>query len=1050
MQTRFEAYLEELTRTPVAQHTELTGRGALQDLLEDFAGEAGGRKVGVQHEPGRQKDKGAPDFAIRHQGRILGYVEVKPIGASLDPVLKSEQIERYVELSGNLLVTNYLEFVWLREGDAAAREIVAFPTDLETRRIHVRPERAEAVASLLQGFLSVAPEGIGSSRDLAQALATRSRLLRDELTRELIRQEKEHREGKLYGLYAVFRDQVFHELTLQEFADAFAQMLAYGLFLARLNAPAETVVTLRNARNHIPGSFRLIRELVDFLEELEKPEYDATRWIVEEILSIVNGLDLAAIHEDLSFRQRRAIDRGLRARDEEEHRLFERDPFMYFYEDYLAAYDKAMRKSRGVYYTPVPVVNFIVRAVDDILKRDFGIAEGLAGHERVTVLDFACGTGTFLLETFERIFENIGGPEAGVAGHVVREHMLRNIYGFEYLIAPYTIAHLKLSQYLADKGHPLEGDERLGVYLTNTLEPVEPQTNLLLPAVSEEVEKAQEVKDKPILVILGNPPYSGHSKNKGEWITKAVAEYKFVWEIDDKGREVKKPLGEKNPKWLQDDYVKFLRFAQWKMDAVEEGVVGVITNHSWIDNPTFRGMRQSLMRTFDQIYVLDLHGNTKKKERTPDGGKDENVFDIEQGVAISLFVKKPGLKRGVWHGDLWGKRIEKYGRLAAETMVSLPWKKVEPRTPFCLFAWQDQRRREEYDSGFSVPDIFPVNSVGIVTARDRLTIHFTKDELMQTVRDFAALDPEIAREKYGLGRDVQDWRVEWAQQDLTNNGPDESFAVPVSYRPFDGRWTYYTGHSRGFICRPRSGVMRHLLRSGNLALITSRLTKGEDFRHVQITDKITEVICMSPKTSNNGFIFPLFIISENSIRTENFSPDFRRWLNARYEHHYSPEEILGYIYAVLHCPAYRKRYAEFLRIDFPRIPFPERAGDFEALSRLGWSLIEAHLLRNAPKRGLAAYHGTGDHVVEKVRYSSKEEAVWINKNQHFAPVPAPVWAFRIGGYQVLDKYLKSRKGRKLSLDEITHLGRIADALAFTIERMERIDEAWRKAFPERT
>ena len=442
------------------------------------------------------------------------------------------------------------------------------------------------------------------------------------------------------GLYQIFRDQVFHELTLGEFADAFAQMLAYGLFLAKLNSNGE-VITLANARQFVPGSFRLIRELVQFLYDLAAPEYAGIRWLVEdEILSMMNGLDLHAIHEDLSFKHRKAISRKVRAKDEEEHRLFERDPFIYFYEDFLGKYDAKMKKARGVYYTPPPIVNFIVRAVDDILKETFDIPDGLADHKRVTVLDFACGTGTFLLEVFQRIFDNIGGADSAKAALIVRDHMLKKVFGFEYLIAPYTIAHLKLSQYLSDQGHPLKGNERLQVFLTNTLEPIKPQSNFLLPAVSAEVEAAQTIKDREILVIVGNPPYLGESKNKGPWIRAAINGYKFTFETNGAGREVRKPLGEKNSKWLNDDYVKFIRFAQMKMDAVNEGIVGIITNHSWLDNPTFRGMRQSLMRSFDQIYVLDLHGNAKKKERSPDGSDDQNVFDIEQGVAISLLVKE--------------------------------------------------------------------------------------------------------------------------------------------------------------------------------------------------------------------------------------------------------------------------------------------------------------------------------------------------------------------------------------------------------------------------
>ena len=666
----FAFYLGALSETPLDEHTEFTGRTALENLLRAVASEEAGGRTRVQQEPKREAGKGAPDFKVSRQGMILGYAETKPVGENLDRVLKSDQLKKYRSLSSNILLTDYLHFIWINR-DGVQREALCHATDLEYRKFTVREDRAAAVAGLLRGFFSTAPEGIGRSQQLALALAVRSRLLRDNLGEEMVRQEKEHKEGKLYGLYQVFRDQVFHELTLKEFADAFAQMLAYGLFLARINSGSETV-TLQNARQFVPGSFRLIRELVEFLPVLEEQNYRNVRWVVEEILSIVNGLDMAAIHEDLSFRQRRAVSRKVRAGDEEEHRLFERDPFIYFYEDFLKAYDAATRKSRGVYYTPPPVVNFIIRAIDDILKNSFGIADGLADHRRVTVLDFACGTGTFLLEVFERIFEQIGGPDAGRADLIVREHLLKNMFGFEYLIAPYTIAHLKLSQYLKDKGHMLKEDDRLNIFLTNTLEPVEPQKNLLLPAVTAEVEAAQEIKEQPILVITGNPPYAGHSKNKGRWIREAVRKYREGFP------ELSKPG---QGKWLQDDYVKFIRFAQMKMESVDEGIVGVITNHSWIDNPTFKGMRKSLLESFDKIYILDLHGNSKKKERAPNGASDENVFDIEQGVAISLFIKGVGAEREILHADMWGKRLPKYQSIYFSSVSSLQWRKLQVEAP---------------------------------------------------------------------------------------------------------------------------------------------------------------------------------------------------------------------------------------------------------------------------------------------------------------------------------------------------------------------------------
>jgi predicted helicase len=1043
----FDRYLLALRKTPIDDKTEHTDRAALQDLLQAIANE-GGSGIAVQHEPKRIAQKGAPDFKITKSGLILGYVENKAIGENLSKVLKSDQITKYKSLSDNIMLTDYLQFIRINKYGAPQSERLCDQTDLENPKFQLREDRAAAVGKILQGFFSTAPEGIGRAQQLAMALATRSKLLRDYLGEELVRQEREHKEGRLYGLFQIFRDQVFHELELKEFADAFAQMLAYGLFLARLNSNSQPI-TLHNAREYVPGSFRLIRELVDFLTELEKDEYRDVRWVVEEVLSIVNGLNLPAIHEDLSFRQRKAISRKVRAADEEEHRLFERDPFIYFYEGYLRAYDKETSKGRGVYYTPPPIVNFIVRAVDDIFKESFDIRDGLADNQRVTVLDFACGTGTFLLEVFQRIFDNIGGPESGRADLIVRDHLLKNLFGFEYLIAPYTIAHLKLSQYLKDQNHPLKNDERLQVFLTNTLEPIHPEPHFLLPAITAETEAAQTVKDQPILVITGNPPYSGHSRNKGVWISAAINGYKFTTELDEAGREIKKPLGERNPKWLNDDYVKFIRFAQLKMDAVAEGVVGIITNHSWLDNPTFRGMRQSLMRSFEQIYILDLHGNAKKKEHAPDGSKDENVFDIEQGVAISLFVKRPGLERGVWRGDLWGKRLEKYKAVAEGTLKSVDLSAIEPTASHYLYHYQDTDIRAEYEQGVPVPDILSVSSVGVVTSRDRLAIHFTRQDLLHTVRNFIALDAEDARKAYSLGKDVQDWKVAWAQEDVRASGPSDNCAVPVLYRPFDTRWTYFTGKSSGFLVRPRPTTMRNMLRGDNIGLITSRLTKGETFQHAQVTDHICEVICMSPKTSNNGFLFPLYLCSDDGKRSENLSLNFRAFIDARYEHHYTPEEILGYIYAVLHAPTYRTRYAEFLRIDFPRVPFPGSADDFEKLSKLGWAMVQAHLLRELPRKKLAEYHGKGDHTVEEVRYSPQERSIWINKTQSFKPVPQAVWDFHIGGYQVLDKYLKSRKGRVLSLDEINHVSAIADSLAFTIEQMAKIDKAYQAAFAER-
>jgi predicted helicase len=1040
----FAEYLKRLRKIATAEKTEHTDRTAIELLLEEFAKSAG-RGVKVQHEPKRIADKGAPDFKVGKSGMILGYVETKALGENLTKVRKSDQITRYRSLSGNILLTDYVEWIWLK-GDAVQSESLCAESDLENPKFRLRDDRVEAVSRLIEGFFSTTPEGIGRAETLALALATRAHLLREYLGVELVRQEREHREGRLFGLFEVFKTQVFHELTLAEFADAFAQMLAYGLFLARLNADANTTITLANVRQHVPSSFRLIRELVSFLDELNNEEYAAIRWVAEEVLSIVNGLDLTAIHEDLSFRQRKAVSRAVRAKDEEEWRLFSRDPFVYFYEDFLAKYDAKMKKSRGVYYTPPPIVNFIVRAVDDILKDKFEITDGLADHKRVTVLDFACGTGTFLLEAFQRIFDNIGGPQSGRANLIVRDHILKNLFGFEYLIAPYTIAHLKLSQYLSDKGHPLKEKERLRVYLTNTLEPIHPEPNFLLPAVTEESEAAQAVKDRQILAIVGNPPYAGHSKNKGQWISAAIDGYKIV-----NG----KPLNEKNPKWLQDDYVKFIRFAQLKMDAVDQGVVGIITNHSYLDNPTFRGMRQSLMHTFNQVWILDLHGSTKPRERTPPNTPNENVFDIQKGVCIAIFIKKPEEESGIWFSELWGTRQQKYEAAAAASIHSISWEKVAFSDPYYMFRPLDWTGWEPYREGRQIADslspndekvqMFELSTLGFQTHRDDFAISFTKSEMEEKLKRFAnskVSDDQITQQ-YGI-KSNRDWSLRESRA-VALKGP---MPVPqmVAYRPFDIRWSEFSTLTMDY---PRRELQDHVAGKNNLCLLVSRQIGTADWRHVAIAEYPAESCYISDGSTEQNYCFPFYrYIASTGSKIENLSTSFRNFLDDRYGYHYSTEEVIGYCYAVLHAPLFRSRYAEFLRIDFPRIPFAESVDNFEKLSKLGWALVQSHLLKEFPRIKLAQFQDNGDYVVDTVRYSEVEQAVWINKEQSFRPVPDEVWGFHIGGYQVIEKYLKSRKGRALTLDEIDHVAAVADSLAFTIKLMERIDEAYRTAFPD--
>jgi predicted helicase len=540
-----------------------------------------------------------------------------------------------------------------------------------------------------------------------------------------------------------------------------------------------------------------------------------------------------------------------------------------------------------------------------------------------------------------------------------------------------------------------------------------------------------------------------------------------------------KPLGEKNSKWLQDDYVKFLRFAQWKIEQAGQGVVGMITNHGYRDNPTFRGMRQSLLRTFDDIYLLDLHGNSLKKETSPDGSPDKNVFDIRQGVAIALFVKRLPAQAGggktkadavVRHADLFGPREDKYAWLSAHDAANTRWRKLAPRSGGYLFIRRDETAMRRYESYPALPAIFPVNSVGIVTARDALTIHGTEREAWNTVNTFSKMDPELARKGYGLGKDARDWKVALAQQDLKDSGPAREKLARIQYRPFDIRYTYYTGKTRGFLCMPRPEVMRHMLAGENLALVTCRQLAKSGWEHAWVSDKLVDDCLVSNRTRERGYVFPLYLYPESKAaetskagrsrlmtmmlfepkefygaKKPNLNPDLVAALTAAYGKEPTPEALFHYIYAVLYAPAYRAKYAEFLKADFPRIPFPAEAKLYRKLVALGEKLVALHLLKSPDLDSPACrFEGEGDGFVGKdktpgLRYDAGEQRVYINAKQHFAPVSEAVWAYQVGGYQVCEKWLKDRRGHRLELDDIRTYCRIVTALARTLALQEQID-----------
>lgn len=1024
--TEFESYFKSLQSQKIRDITEHSHRPALKTLVESLVGS----KVKVLHEPKREGKFGSPDFKITHTESIIGYIENKKIEENLDKILKSDQIKKYQKLSDNILITNYIDWIWIKGGEIQKRETLCYITDIESKKAKLDKTKADAVEKLIKSFLSQAPKEIADAKKLAEELAIRAKLLKDFLFDELKRQQEENTDGRLFQLYETFRSFVFHELTISEFADAFAQNLVYGLFLAKLNADTQTV-NLYNAKKFIPASFELIKELVNFLDELDNDEYRGTRWIVEEVLTIMNNLDLPAIQDSLSFTKRR----------KDADNLTIKDPYVYFYEDFLGAYDKKLKKAKGVYYTPPPVVNFIVRAINDILKETFKLKDGLGDKNKVTVLDFATGTGTFLVEMLQQIFEKLP-KDSGKKDLIIKEHVLKNIFGFEYLIAPYTIAHLKLSQFLKDNGYELKAKERLQVYLTNTLEPIPAQIKIpLLPALTEESKQAQVVKDKPVLVITGNPPYSKKSKNNGEWIVNLIETYKYV---------DGKHFGERQ-NWLRDDYVKFIRFAQDKMDKVEEGIVGVITNHSFLDNVTFRGMRQSLLNSFDKLYFVNLHGSAKKEGDVPSGiSKDDNVFDIEQGVSISFFIKKRGITKEIFYSDFWGSRKQKYELSLSESINSIEWKELKPQTPNYFFIPRDESNSKEYYEFFSLTEIFKVFSLPLMTGRDPVTIRFTKDEMKDVLKIFREKTESEIRDTLKTGDDSRDWKISKAKADILNTKSKDTLIQEVSYRLFDKRFTYYTGNSKGFHASPQFKVCKHMLFE-NVGLLVPRQISKPEFKHVFCTDAVPEMCAISTATKEQNQLFPLYIYPnvttdskvDDLTKEENYTADFRKQIEITYGKGISAVAIFGYVYAILHSPTYRSKYSEFLKIEFPRIPFTHDKSVFKQLAGLGNDLINVHLLKGSElDNSLGEFIGKGDNIVEKPIHvlEKKIGKLYINKTQYFNNVPQQVYDFYIGGYQVLDKYLKERKGRKLTYDEAGNVESTIRAISFTIEQMNKIDK----------
>ena len=1042
MKELLEQYLKNLTET--AKHGDAREESYykhLDQLIKEYATLRNIKQIDVTILP-KKAEAGNPDFRIWDgRNHITGYIEAKaPAITNLDYIEGTEQLERYLATFPNVILTNFYEFRLYRDGQRIAQVLIGRP--LVAKKLKTAPpvENIDQFKDLLDRFFSFSLPKVQTARSLAVELAKRTRFLRDEVIAVEIAENGSKGHKQLIGFFEAFKKYLIGTLTEKQFADLYAQTITYGLFAARTRANGE--FNRRLAFDYIPHTIGILRDVFRFISLEEPPK--SLQIIVDDIAEILNVADTNKILHEY-------------------HRTGKgRDPIIHFYETFLATYDPEIRERRGVYYTPEPVVGYIVRSIHSILKSHFGLVDGLASKE-VKLLDPAGGTLTFPAEAIrvaaEEFKEKYG--EGGLH-RWIKKHILENFYAFELMMAPYAIGHLKIGFIFEELGYKMTDDERFKLYLTNTLEMEEIEQIAIpgLSSLSEESYLAGQVKkEQPILVILGNPPYSGISSNINNWTEQLLKE-----DIDGAQSYYKvdgKPLEEKNPKWLQDDYVKFLRFAQWKIQKSGYGIVGMITNHSYLDNPTFRGMRQSLMETFDEIYILNLHGNSLKKETTPEGSKDENVFDIRQGVAIALFIRnKKQHKPKIYYHDLFGLRKKKYEWLNKRTLTKKDYKQIKLESPYYFLVKRDTEKIQQYLKWKKINEIFPVNSVGIVTSRDNFVIGFEKRELKNRLMQFCNLSQsdEIISQAFNL-KEKKNWKIKEARKNVAKIQDLDSYIKEILYRPFDKRFIFY---HQALIERMRQDVMRHMLQE-NIGLTVGRQGQVVGLEHSWNLAFISEdIIDLNLFYRGGELLFPLYLYPDSQkkkakvgstimmvfeeekaySKTPNISLLIFEKLEDAFGKRPSPEEILFYIYGILYSNIYRETYLEFLKIDFPRMPFTAHLKLFQKMSALGKEIANLHLLKSkALDPPVAKYQGSGaNDRIGKIVYKEDEQRIYINKEKYFEGVLPEVWNYHIGGYQVLHKYLKDRKGR--SMKDAPRYCRIVTALSKTIELQKKIADIY--------
>ena len=1030
--------------------TEHSYRGALEQLMQTLL-----PKLRIVNEPKRVKC-GAPDYiASRKDGMPVFYIEAKDIGDNdLDgrnPHGHKEQFTRYKQALDYIIFTDYLDFHLYEHGEFVDSVRIA---EVKGDKIVAIQENEDKFLNLIEHVGNNAIQRITSASRLAKLMAGKARLLENIIEQAMDDDTESYANDNLRGQYNAFKDVLIQELKPSDFADIYAQTIAYGMFAARLHDDTPEDFSREEAAKLIPKTNPFLRQIFNNLAGNDLDERIA--WVVDDLVTVFLASDLQKIMKAYG-------------EDKRHH-----DPMIHFYEDFLSEYNPKLRKSKGVWYTPQPVVGFIVRAVDEILQKEFNLPEGLADYStiekdvaieqsrdgrtkdgmkhapkrfhRVQILDPATGTGTFLAEVVNQIYDRYRDQQ-GIWQQYVEQHLIPRLHGFEILMASYAVAHLKLDMLLSETGYQHLSDKRLQVYLTNSLEESnnEPRT-LFAQWLSREATEANIIKrDSPVMVVIGNPPYSGASQNKGKWILSLMESYK-------KEPGGKLPLDERNPKWLNDDYVKFIRLAQHYIEKKGEGIIGFINPHGYLDNPTFRGMRWNLLKTFDKIYTIDLHGNSKKKETCPDGSKDENVFDIMQGVSINLFVKTG--KKGkdelgkVYHKDLYGLRQQKYDFLDGATLENVGYEEMQPMAPMYFFVPKNFGLEEEYKNGVKIDELFLLTLLGPNSHRDDFAVCYTEEDARKHIADFCNknLSDDSIRSMYNL-QDNRDWHLENARKMMSG----QEAPVRCLYRPFDFRYMLYGDYAFDY-SRP---LLNDNLQKENIALVATK--QNRENCAVFLTSKpLGQHKIADPY--DGSYAMPLYIYKEN-MGTEERIVNFNKELYDKianglnylpcyddnvlvdpisdYNGVLYPQDLFDYIYAVLHSPSYRERYKEFLKIDFPRIPYPTDWEQFRDLVELGEELRQLHLMEDLPSKTGVNFPVVGSMQVDCYRWQNNR--VYINAEQYFDGVPESAWNFFIGGYQPAQKWLKDRKGMTLSFEDVKHYGRIIYVLQQTERAMGEID-----------